>query len=304
MAFFVLTEGRTLRRRNAGAAERVMIDDLDEALRQLLIRELPIRNGDVDVAFEQPKRDWSARLSRPTLNLFLYDLRENTKLRSSQPLWETVREPGGATVQRRRPVRVDLRYLVTAWTSEAEDEHRLLTRVLLALFRFPHLPEEILPESLRGQPVPIPLQVAQAENLPNTSDVWSALENTLRAAVVLQVTLALDPYVALPAGRPVRTRELRVGVADEPMLRRLNGAVGASEHWTIGGAVRGPAGPLEAVQLVLVERGQTVPVQAEGRFAIGNLPAGRYTLEVTVPGRPARRHTLTVPGPDYDVEVD
>ena len=97
-----------------------MIDDLDEALRQLIIRELPIKNGDVDIAFEQPKRDWSSRLSRPTLNLFLYDLRENTKLRSSQPLWENVREPGGATVQKRRPVRVDLRYLMTAWTSEAE----------------------------------------------------------------------------------------------------------------------------------------------------------------------------------------
>jgi hypothetical protein len=61
-----------------------MIDDLDEALRQLLIAELPIVSNEVDIAFEPPTRDWSARLSRPTLNLFMHDLRENNKLRTQQ----------------------------------------------------------------------------------------------------------------------------------------------------------------------------------------------------------------------------
>jgi hypothetical protein len=282
-----------------------MIDDLDEALRKLLIRELPIKNGEVDIAFDQPKRDWSARLSRPTLNFFLYDLRENAKLRSTHPVWENVREPGGATVQKRRPVRVDLRYLVTAWTAEAEDEHRLLTRALMALFRYPHLPEDLLPESLQGQPVPIPLQVAQAENQPNTSDVWSALENTLRAAIVLQVTLALDPYVAVPAGPPVRTRELRYGQTDGWALsRRLLEAAGVDHRWTIGGTLRAKNGALKDAHLTLVERGTAVALQADGRFVLHSLPAGQYTLEVTGEGRPASRHTLTIPAPDYDLEVE
>ena len=64
-----------------------MIDDLDQVLRQLLIRELPIKNREVDVDFDQPTREWSGRLSRPTLNLFLYDLRENNKLRQTRPAW-------------------------------------------------------------------------------------------------------------------------------------------------------------------------------------------------------------------------
>lgn len=282
-----------------------MIDDLDEALRKLLIRELPIKNGEVDIAFDQPKRDWSARLSRPTLNFFLYDLRENAKLRSTHPVWENVREPGGASVQKRRPVRVDLRYLVTAWTAEAEDEHRLLTRALMALFRYPHLPEDLLPESLQGQPVPIPLQVAQAENQPNTSDVWSALENTLRAAIVLQVTLALDPYVVVPAGPPVRTRELRYGQPEGSALsRRLLEAAGVDHRWTIGGTLRARDGALKGVHLTLVERGTTVPLQADGRFVIPSLPAGQYTLEIASEGRPASRHSLTIPAPDYDLEVE
>jgi hypothetical protein len=281
-----------------------MIDDLDEALRQLLIRELPLKDGDVDISFDQPKREWSARVNRPTLNLFLYDLRENTKLRSTQPVWEPVREPSGAVSQKRRPVRVDLRYLVTAWTTEPEDEHRLLTRAMLALFRYPHLPEAVLPESLRGQPVPIPLQVAQAENLPNTSDVWSALENTFRPAIVLQLTLALDPYVTVPAGPPIRTRELRVGQAANGSGLSLALAPGSDPdvYWSVGGRVRPKKAKLSEVRLRLLESGDTLELKDEGRFAIGHLQAGEYTLEVTVgAGRP-RRFKITVPAPDYDLE--
>ena len=59
-----------------------MIADLDETLQQLLKNELPIKNGEIDIKFEQPKREWSARLSKPTVNFFLYDLRENVKLRA------------------------------------------------------------------------------------------------------------------------------------------------------------------------------------------------------------------------------
>src|SRR5262245_3184174 len=125
-----------------------MIDDLDEALRQLLIRELPVKNGEIDITFDQPKREWSARLSRPTLNLFLYDLAENKKLRQTQPLWDIEHDNNGVARQRRKPVRMDLRYMITTWAAEPEDEHRLLTRILMALFRHPHLPAEVLPESL------------------------------------------------------------------------------------------------------------------------------------------------------------
>src|SRR3990172_3170765 len=112
-----------------------MIDDLDEALRQLLIRELPIKNGEVDIEFKQPTRQWSARISRPTLNAYLYDVRENVKLRQVQPGWEVSRGNGGGGIRRLNPVRLDCHYLITAWAAEPEDEHRLLARTLMALFR-------------------------------------------------------------------------------------------------------------------------------------------------------------------------
>src|SRR5512143_3270066 len=105
-----------------------MIDDLDEALRRLMKEELPIKNGEVEVDFHQPKREWSARLSRPTLNFFLYDLRENAKLRGAQSPWDVQPGPNNTVIQRRRPVRLDANYIITAWATEPEDEHRLLGR--------------------------------------------------------------------------------------------------------------------------------------------------------------------------------
>lgn len=276
-----------------------MISDLDEVLRQLLIRELPIKNGEVDIAFDLPKREWSSRISRPTLNLFLHDLRENNTLR--QPEWEISRHSDGTATKRRSPVRMDLHFMITAWAAESDDEHRLLTRTLLALFRFPDLPEGLLPESLQGQPVPIPIRVAKHDELRTPADIWSALDNELRPAIACVITLALNPYQAV-TGPLVRTRDLRFGEASEPQRERFTEGVEPDRFWMVGGTVHGN-GSTEEVQLTLVERGQEVPVQDDGRFIIGNLEAGEYTLAISVKGRKPRRHKITVPAEDYDIEV-
>ena len=63
-----------------------MFADLDETMRQILIEELPVKNGEIDIHFDQPTREWSAKLSKPTLNIFLYDVRENNQLR--QHVWQ------------------------------------------------------------------------------------------------------------------------------------------------------------------------------------------------------------------------
>jgi len=277
-----------------------MIDDLDEVLRQLLIRELPIKNGEVDVQFDQPKREWSAKVSRPTLNLFLHAIRENAKLRQTQPMWDLTQNPDGTVTQRRKPVRVDLHYMITAWATEPEDEHRLLGRTLMALFRTSYLPDDLLPESLQDQPVVIPIMAAQYDEMKNPTDVWNVLDNEMRPAIGLIVTLAIDPYQ--PTVTPlVRTRELRVGPSPVPALQQLEAGVEPDRFWTVGGTLHGIGG--RAPHLTLVEKGLEVSLQPEGRFVIGRLQAGQYTLEVVVDGQPARRYPITVPAPDYDLEM-
>lgn len=281
-----------------------MIEDLDEALRRLLMRELPIKNGEIDIQFNQPKREWSARLSRPTLCAYLYDIRENVKLRHTAQGWDMERRPDGTVIQRRRPFRADLHYLFTAWATEPEDEHRLLSHTLMALFRVPELPVELLPESLLDQPAPIGLKVAQYDTAQNLTDFWSAMDNELRPAIVCVVTLAMNPY-QLITGPLVRTRELRFGQAEYPAdLQKLVKLGGADVYWTIGGSIRSQL-PLDTAQLhlTLVERGLEVEIKPEGRFSIGNLEAGDYTLEVVAADNPPRRYPIRVPAPDYDLEV-
>ena len=278
-----------------------MFHDLDEALRQLLIHEIPVKNGEVDIAFDQPTREWTARLSRPTLNLFLPDIRENLKLRQYQQ-WLVEHNPDGTATQRRTPARVDLFYMITAWANDPDDEHNLLARVLMALFRQPNLPQDGLPESLGDQPAPIPLRVAQEDTLRNVADVWNALDTEMRPSLALTVTLALDPY--LPLISPlVRTRELRFGqTADPSTAQELVEGYEPDVFWSVGGTIITDK-PLEELHLILVERGQDVPIQEEGRFTISKLRAGDYTLEITANGEKPRRHTITVPAPDYELEA-
>ncbi len=248
-----------------------MIEDLDEALRRFLIRELPIRNSEVDIKFDQPKREWSSRLSRPTLNLFLYNVQENTKLRAREQ--QRIGGNGRSAVQQRWPTRVDLNYMITAWANEAEDEHRLLTRTLMVFFRTGELPDDILPERLHAQPMAIPVEVAQPGVLQNLTDIWSVLDNEMRPAVACTLTLALNPYE--PVTSPlVLTREIVTNHAvlsdepassDEPPPLKAYEPAGQSRFWTIGGNLYTDK-PVQDLSLRLVERGLDVPITPEGRF--------------------------------------
>ena len=169
-----------------------MIDDLDEALRDLLTRWLPISNNEVDIAFDQPRREWSARLSRPTINLFMHDMRENNKLRTQQPLLGGVSNGFSASVGP-SAVRLDVHYMITAWANDPGDEHRMLGRTLMALYRFPSLPDDLLYGELANQEYGILLKVAQYDQRDNRRDIWSMLDNEMRPVIDLTVTVSVEP---------------------------------------------------------------------------------------------------------------
>ena len=61
-----------------------MIQDVDETLKELLVRKVPIDLTAVDIKFEMPTEEWASGVSKPTIDLFLYDVRENHELRSNQ----------------------------------------------------------------------------------------------------------------------------------------------------------------------------------------------------------------------------
>ena len=290
-----------------------MIADLDETLRQLLIAEIPVKNGEVEISFDQPKREWSGRLSRPSINLFLYDVRENNVLRQHQ--WERLPDNGdGRAHLKRSPFRVDCFYMLTIWAAEPDDEHRLLTRAMLALFRFPILPEDCLVGSLKSPPFEIQARLAAHDRLTNPAEVWSSLDNELRPSVSYVVTLALDPWKEI-SGPVVKTLTLRTGeTLTLPRKWVLRQDSEPGETVFIGGTVRDKVHgniPKAGIQVAIKGTGFFDTTDEQGNFTLRGLQPGEYTLvawsaEEKPNVKPSfKEKKIIVPsqGGDYDLEI-
>lgn len=282
-----------------------MIADLDESLRKLLEQELPIKNGEIEVKFDQPKREWSARLNRPTVNFFLYDLRENPTLR--QHGWEQLNggSPGDLQARlKRTPFRVDCFYMVTTWASDPEDEHRLLSSVLLALFRYPVLPVDRLEGSLKQQPFELPARLANHDRLTNPSEVWSALDNEMRPTISYIITLALNPWSEMITPL-VRSVTLRTGqAADLPASDRLRPET-VLERVDLGGTVRAGGQPQGGISVAIKGTGLFATSDERGRFHLGSLPPGDYTLVAWPSEGKPKEQPVRLPGAgkSYDIEL-
>jgi hypothetical protein len=199
-----------------------MIEDVDESLRQLVRSE--VLNGDrVDIAFDAPTREWAAQRSLPTLDLYLYDIREELERREAA--WQPVRDDDGRVVSRRPPFRhYLLSYLVTAWTQRPEDEHRLLSAVLSCFIRFETLPEGFLSGVLAGGP-PVRSAIAMPPRGDRAaSDLWSVLGSELRPSLDLVVPAPLEDRRSEAAGPPV-LEQPTLEVRGPPAEERAGGGV-------------------------------------------------------------------------------
>lgn len=286
-----------------------MIADLDETIRQLLIDEIPIKNGEIDISFDQPKREWSARLTRPSLNFFLFDLRENANLRQHQ--WEQVlKNNSGNNLAhlKRTPYRVDCAYVITAWATEAEDEHRLLTRCLLALFRHSVLPEDRLIGNLKHQPYEVQTFLGQYDRLSNPAELWSAMDNEMRPSIPYVVTISLDPWTEI-SGPIVKTFTLKPGQTRElPRYTRMTPEDRDEEMVFIGGTVwkkKEGGDPLVGSEVAIKGTGLFATTDEQGRFILGSMLPGDYTLVAWLPDNKTMEKKIVVPADDgnYDLIV-
>src|SRR3954469_10764284 len=273
-----------------------MLADLDETLRALLKEELE-RHGfeGVDIAFDAPSRDWSGQLSKPAVNLFLYDLREAEALRSSE--WSRVKKDG-RLVESRPPMIMECSYAVTAWTQAVEDEHRLLSQVLAILFAYPQLPEERLNGRLvnGSQPWPIKGRIGQGKG--EKSDFWSAVGGQYKVSLDYVVRLSVESGAKLERGPEVRTQTIRTSLTDTPARTVL-------EMHRSTGRVRNKQGePLHDVWITLPDVGTWASSDSTGPFIFNRLPPGkRRLLARTADGREADAQ-LEVPGAGGDLVID
>jgi hypothetical protein len=262
-----------------------MLNELDLSLRALLIDDLPrvierIEADGFDVRFDVPNREFRSRLTKPTLSLYLYNIQENSDMRG-QP-WRASRTNGSVST-RRPPVRLDCTYMVTAWSNEVEDEHRLLTGAARVLFRHPILPESVLQGSL-ADGIDIQTEVAQPENFKDVVDIWSVLDNDLHPSVRVTVTVPLELDVEY-TNPPVRSLDVNLdgpGWTPPP-----------SAAMRIEGTLRRGSAPV-ADAIIRVDYSSTT-TNERGEYTLRNIKPGLkdvyvdhegvfYQLEATLPG--------------------
>lgn len=281
-----------------------MIADLDQTIEKLLIAEFPIKNGEIDIAFDQPKREWSARLSRPTLNFFLFDIRENNILRQHQ--WEKMAQlPGNgrpANIQQKRtPFRIDCHYIITSWAANPKDEHRLLSRTLMTLLRYPILPESSLVGDIKNQSFKIQARLVTHDHLTNPAELWGSMDNEIRPSMSYLVTLAADPWAEV-TGPAVTSYTMTTGIAEDLPGTRIDGKTAVTTHH-IAGTITTNNQPQPGITIAIKNTGFSHTTNEKGQYRLGSLPEGQHTLVAWPKEGPPIEKTITVPGTGYDIEL-
>jgi len=291
-----------------------LIAHLDGLLRHLFRRHLSQIPDDTRVRFQPPDADWRQHVAGLgtglALNVYLVDLRENRRLRSNERIRSVV---DGIATDIPAPRRVDLHYLITAWSPAAPsasfdptpDEHTLLhdvTRVLMD--HQPLVPAEILP------PAPVPpvlavdpeleTAVLPGDGFPKYAEFWGTMGTThpWKPAVYLTITV---PVVQLPElVGPVVTSRTAV-------YSTIGGAPFAGVI-QVGGWVRDSNGDPLAGAWVRIETAAAVPLQftetgSDGRFTFAGLAEGAYVLRARSVGLGERIRAIDVPSPagNYDL---
>src|SRR5215216_6757690 len=274
-----------------------MLSELDETIRRMLTIEGQLDPSEVDVSFEIPNRDWSKGISKPTINCYLFDIREHRDLRHSGTMLEA--KGTNAAARRRLPMFVGLTYLITAWTRAVEDEHRLLFHALNTLMRFGVIPDHHVQGALRQHPLPIHTQIAQPDGvLKSPGEFWTALENHLKPSINYLVFLALD-FDRIVAGPPVLSSTVR--------FQSTIGGTVRDQIVRFGGTLRDQnATPVVGAEVWVEGHRDSVRTDQDGHFLLRVPTPGKYTLvargETGIQRRevdvPETNFDLTLPGDD------
>jgi hypothetical protein len=270
-----------------------MFDDLDATLTQLLHDAPAIELGDLrsaDISFLTPDRNFAP--ANATVDLFLYEVRENRDLRDPRPI---VERSGNGYTRRQPPLRADCSYIVTTWTADQPGdarvaaEHRLLGQALTWLSRFPSIPDIYL-QGLLGSPdriYPPPTMAAQLDPNQHAGDFWVAMGIAPRVAFYLVVTveLELDGVVTGPLVTTYTTETIVNGAHDRPWIG-------------IGGRVLAQptgAGLADAV-VDITDLSLRTRSREEGHYSFPRVPPGTHTVRVIARGFMPQTQPLVVPG--------
>ena len=227
-----------------------MLQHIDSALESFLRTSIGLDARDVDVSFDPPDPEWGGSLNRPTLNLFLWSINRNT---DRDLAGQRAAQVDGRTVYANAPVPIELRYLVTAWSADHEDEKQLLGSTLAAVVSHRAISTDHYPQELDGLPAAeLALSGTGAEQ---QADLWNALDGQLKPGIQVTIQTVLPGEAPTPAGAPVESLATRIA---DPATSR------ASASRRIAGIAR-----FEGAEGLLVQAPHaSTTINAVGRFAV------------------------------------
>jgi len=274
-----------------------MISDVDETLRELMVTYGNLDPTEIDISFEKPNRQWAAGVSKPTVNLYLYEIKENTDLKNPGG-WVVRKGPDNTAIKSKPDVRIDLSYNITVFASNIDDEHRLLSRVLVTLLKYQTLPVGSLQGLLVGQDL-ITSTAHPGDAQQGHSDYWGAVDNDLKASLEYRITIRLDIGEEISTGI-VLNSQFKVGqtgmALDEFEIQPVNigGRVHDRDDASIG---------VENAVVTVLERGLDTTSGKDGQYRIPRMLPGMYTLIIAVEGYEESRIPIQVPSGDYDLAI-
>lgn len=289
-----------------------LINNVDAALKDLLMNGEPLSGQNVSVVFLRPTEDWLNRnnVTLPALNLYLYDIRENIKLRTSLDVArQYLPDAQGDKARASRIFRIDLCYLLTAWASSWDEEHFLLSAALEVLLKNlllpnPRWPAENLPELLQNLPLPVQLEVAQGETISDIIDLWNLLKSETHTAIRLKATLAVETFeeekVELVTTTQIKFQQELAELRGEnapgidtvdlvPVRGRFRIVKNKDPKNTL-------AIEMSKLKMILKESGKEVKIREDGQFVIPRLKTGKYTLEICFDEKKTEQ-SIEVPSP-------
>ncbi|MDA1002983.1 MAG: DUF4255 domain-containing protein [Chloroflexi bacterium] len=196
-----------------------MLHLLDASIEAYLRGEVPLDDR-VDVDYDAPDSTWSAGITRPTVNVFAWDIRRNS---TETTAGFDIVQRGNDRFHKAASPRIDFRYLITTWTQQSRDEHELLGAILVACLRLPAIPVQYLQGPLAEVDPPPRLQVARFDDT-QSSEFWSSMGGQLKAALDIIVSATVDTELLRPAGPPVRSLRLESTSPDQPARRSVRTA--------------------------------------------------------------------------------
>jgi hypothetical protein len=139
----------------------------------------------------------------------------------------------------------------------------------------------------------------------NLSEFWTAIGNKLRPSITVTATISVDVTVTPETAPIVITERLqmgeRVASGEEKIIKETR-----EESFLVGGQVTDRnATAVKGATVTLVGLGVTASTDREGRYVLGMMNPGSYTLQAKTNGTTAEK-TITVPAerPDnYDVQL-